>query len=348
MVTLEHAKGWVKAGHNVTWLTAGYSGAARESTIEGVRIVRRAGSFTVYLYAWVYLILNARLVDVVVDQVHGIPFFSPLFTRKPVVVFIHEIAGEIWDVMFPFPINRIGKFLERWYFQLYRRCLFWTIAPSTLEELVARGIPRKNCVAIPNPLIVSDRKLLKARPKEAAPTYVFISRVVRMKGIEEVIKAFSFILQAQPDAQLWIIGGGETGYIVELRRMMGEYHIADHVTLYGRLLEEKKFERLSRAHILLHASVKEGWGLVVLEAAAVGTPAVVYNVSGLKDVVKDGKTGIVIRDNSPAEMAREAVKLQQDSVRYGSYQKNAKAWVDSLKWHDVVKKSLKILIHTTI
>lgn len=348
LVTMEHAKGWVRAGHRVTWLTATYPGAKKESTVEGVHFVRRAGTFTVYLYAWAYLMLNARLVDVVVDQVHGIPFFSPLFTRKPVVVFIHEIAGEIWDAMFPFPINHIGKFLEGWYFRLYRNCLFWTIAPSTVEELIARGVPREQCVAIPNPLVVSDKRFIREQAKEKAPTYVFISRVVRMKGIEEVIKAFSFILQAQRDARLWIIGSGEDLYMKELARMMDEYHIRDHVTLYGRLSEQKKFDRLARAHVLLHASVKEGWGLVVLEAASVGTPAVVYNVSGLKDVVKNGKTGIVIRHNTPDEMAKEAVLLQKDPERYAAYQKNGKDRVAGLKWPDVIKASLKVLYNATV
>jgi glycosyltransferase involved in cell wall biosynthesis len=342
---MEHAKGWVRAGHRVTWLTATYPGAKPESIVDGVHFVRRAGTYTVYLYAWAYLLANSRLVDVIVDEVHGFPFFSPLFTRKPVVVFIHEIAGEIWDYMFPFPKNVIGKFLERWYFRLYRRCRFWTDAASTIDELVAKGIPRAQCTAIPCPIIV-DKKIKiegKGVPKEKRPTFLFVSRVVRMKGVEEVIKAFSFIIRAKQQAQLWIVGGGEESYIRELIEMIRQYGAEGNVKFFGNVTERKKYDLMARAHLLLHASVKEGWGLVVLEAASVGTPAVVYNVGGLRDVVKNGKTGIVIENNTPVEMAQESLKLLDDQDRYEKYQEGGKAWVASLKWSDVVRRSLAII-----
>lgn len=344
LVTMEHAKGWVRAGHRVTWLTASYQGAKKESNIEGVGFVRRWGSLTVYLYAPIYLLMNAKFFDVIVDEVHGFPFFSPLFTRKPVVVYIHEIAGEIWDFMFPFPINCIGRLLERLYFRLYKTCLFWT-TPSTVEELVSRGIPADQCMVMSNPIITKDSHSLRILPKEKHPTYIFVSRVVRMKGIEEIIKSFSFIVRVQQDAMLWIVGGGENKYFHELKKMIEEYGTSQKVIFYGFVSESKKFELMARAHLLLHASVKEGWGLVVLEAAAVGTPAVVYNVSGLRDVVKNEKTGIVIADNSPSRMAREALQLYIDKRRYKIFQKNGMSWVSSLKWDTVIKQSLDILKH---
>lgn len=343
LVTMEHAKSWVRVGHRVTWLTASYPGAAKENTVDGVHFVRRWGSLSIYLYAPIYLLLNARLVDVIVDEVHGFPFFSPLFTRKPVVVFIHEIAGEIWDFMFPFPKNILGKLLERWYFWLYRNNFFWTDASSTVEELVARGIPRAHCIAIPCPIIQNSKFRTQNIKKEKNPTFLFVSRVVRMKGVEEIIKAFSFITRTQPNAKLWIVGMGEQSYIDELTMMIQEYGIYDHVTFFGNVSEEKKLQLMARAHILFHASVKEGWGLVVLEAASVGTPSVVYNVAGLRDVVKNGETGIVVDSNSPLDLAREGLMLINDTKRYHKYKKNGIEWVSSLRWSVVTKKSLGLL-----
>ena len=347
LVTMEHAKGWVAAGHRVTWLT-GWYGGPKEEIAHGVHIVRRAGSLTIYLYAIAYLLVNGRLFDVIVDEVHGFPFFTPLFTKTPVVLFIHEIAGEIWDYMFPFPKNVIGKLLESWYFKLYRNCYVWTDAESTIDELVERGIPRKQCIAIPCPIVELRTKNQELRTKNQQPTYIFVSRVVRMKGIEEVIKAFAFIYREEAKSKLWIVGGGgEDAYVNELKNMIKEYGIEKNVVWHGIVSEEKKYELMSRAHLLLHASVKEGWGLVVLEAASVGTPAVVYNVSGLRDVVKHGKTGIVLHTNSPQEMAEEAMVLLKNRRMYALYQRNGKKWVDSLKWKDVIKKSLSLLKKAT-
>jgi glycosyltransferase involved in cell wall biosynthesis len=164
-----------------------------------------------------------------------------------------------------------------------------------------------------------------------------------MKGIEEVIKAFSFIIKEQPNAKLWVIGKGEEAYIRQLKQMAEEYRVADHVIFWGAVQEEKKFTLMSRAHMLLHASVKEGWGLVVLEAAYSGTPSIVYPVPGLCDVVKNKKTGIVLSENSPRMMAREAIRLYIDKDTYAYYQKNGKLWAGSLKWKDVAQKSLSIL-----
>lgn len=340
-VTMEHARRWVRGGHSVTWFTSSFSGAVPDETVDGVKIIRRSGSLRVYLLAPIYLMTH-RDYDVVVDEIHGIPFFSPLFTRKPVIAFIHEIAGEIWDFMYPFPINVIGKMLERWYFRIYRHCRFWTDAPSMVDELVAHGIPREQCVSIPCP--ITDQNVpKKAYKKEQRPTYIFVSRVVKMKGIEEVIKAFSFIVREQPDAKLWIVGSGEKRYIDELQDMLMEYGVAGQTVFWGKVPTEKKYELMARAHILLHASVKEGWGLVVLEAASVGTPAVVYDVTGLKDVVKHDRTGFVLSDNNPHRLARESVKLLSDPKRYSRYKLEGIRWVSNLEWSLVASDSLDML-----
>lgn len=345
-VTMEHAKAWVKAGSSVTWLTSHYDRAKVVSIVDGVNFVRRAGSLTIYLYAPFYLLANARSFDVIVDEAHGFPFFAPLFTNKPVVMFIHEIAGEIWDFMFRFPKNVIGKLLEKLYFVVYRNSIFWTDAPSTVEELVERGIPRKQCVAIPCPIIQKHDTKIKNWEKQKHPTFLFVSRVVRMKGVEEVIKAFSFVQRELKDAALWIVGSGETDYIAELQEMVKEYGTSGSVTFFGEVSENKKYELMARAHILLHASVKEGWGLVVLESASVGTPAVVYNVPGLRDVVQHNKTGFVVESSSPVEMARAALKLLSDRKRYSTYQQNGREWASGFKWKDVTQTSLSVLKRT--
>ncbi|MCX6705015.1 MAG: glycosyltransferase family 4 protein, partial [Candidatus Woesebacteria bacterium] len=207
LVTHEHARAWVKAGHEVTWFTSSFPGSQSEEVVDGVFFVRRGNSFTVYFFAPLYYFFSGKKFNVIIDEIHGLPFFTPLYARIPKVAFIHEIAGEIWDYMFSFPKNVIGKLLERWYFRVYKHCLFWTDAPSTAKEISQWGIPRSQCIAISCPVICNLTP--RPRPKETTPVYLFVSRVVRMKGIEEVIKAFSFILREQRDSRLWIIGGGD-------------------------------------------------------------------------------------------------------------------------------------------
>lgn len=373
IVTMQHARGWVKHGHDVTWITSRYKkditmdddnlpagkaglndGTINEETIDGVVIKRIGVLGMLHVKVALFLLSHGNSYDIIVDEIHGIPFFAPLFTRTPVVAFIHEVADEIWDYMYPFPINKMGKLLESLYFTVYKKCTFWTDAPSTIDELVERGIRRDHCVAIPCPITrtasTENRKLKidTVVKKDPHPTFLFVSRVVRMKGVEEVIKTFAFIQKELPHANLWIVGGGETRYVSVLRKMVVEYGISNNVTFFGSVNENKKYELMARAHILLHASVKEGWGLVVLEAASVGTPAVVYNVPGLRDVVHTGKTGIVIAKNSPNVLAKAATQLILDKIRYKLYQKTGKERADNLSWDDAIKNSEGVLLRTTI
>lgn len=238
IVTLEHAKAWVKKGYSVTWFTSKFKNAPQEEIIDGVNIVRRGNSLTVYLYAPFFYVFSKQKFDLVIDEIHGIPFFTPIYVRKPKIAFIHEVAGDIWDYMFPFPVNKIGKFIEPLYFKLYKNVQFWTDANSTIDDLVDKGISRKNCIAINCP--ISHRSLSVIPRKEKYPTFIFVSRVVKMKGIEEVIRSFFYILRELRDAKLWIVGDGEKSYVEELKETMRSYAISPKVKFLVEFRKNKK------------------------------------------------------------------------------------------------------------
>lgn len=344
VVTQEFAKGWVKKGFRVIWFTSSFRGALRNERVGGVEIVRQGNFITVFLLAPFYYFSHRREIDIVIDEIHGLPFFTPLYVKKPIIAFIHEVAAEIWDYMYPFPINKVGKCMEKFCLRFYRHITFWADAVSTISELHLLGISRNHCVAISLP--ITNRVIRGLPKKETHSTFIFVSRVVKMKGIEEVIKAFGFILKEDPSAMLWVVGRGDASYVRWLKKMLSGYGADDHVVFWGGVSEEKKLELMRRAHILLHASVKEGWGLVVVEAASQGTPSVVYNVSGLCDSVKHNKTGVVLTDNSPFCMAREALLLLHNKKKYERFQKKGLEWSASLTWDKAVKQSLDLIEKT--
>lgn len=348
IVTMEHAKAWVKAGHQVTWVTSIFPKAKKEEIIDGVKFIRRGSFLSLYIFAPFYYLFSGNKFDVVIDEIHGIPFFTPLYVRTKKIAFIHEVAGEIWDYMYPFPINKIGKLFEGFYFRLYKHIQFWTDAPSTIGDLASHGIPKENCIAIPCPV---SNKIIGSLPvKEKNPTFIFVSRLVKMKGIENILEAFANIYKENPKSKLWLVGGGESNYIrllkSKIQHLESQFNIPNlgsSIIFYGRVNEEKKLELMRKAHVLLHASIKEGWGLVVLEAASQGTPSVVYKVNGLVDSVKDDKTGIIVKDNKPEIMAKEALNLISDKKKYKKLQQGGINWVKSLTWNEITNQSLKIL-----
>lgn len=342
-VTMQHLKHWAKSGHQVTLFTAGYNGSKESEEIEGVSIIRRGGSLTVYPNAALYLLIHSHEYDVIVDEIHAFPFFANFVWRTPVVAFIHEVAGEIWDYMWFSPLNYVGKFLEPLLLRFYgiRHIQFWTDAPSMKRELEKCGIPPSRITAIACPLIGELPK--KEIAKNKTFTVIFLNRIVPMKGISDVLRAFSKIHQKYDSAELWIVGSGDEQYIKSLQEEAESLHVGKNITWWGKVEENKKYELLGKADILLHASVREGWGLVVLEAAAMGTPSVVYDVPGLKDVVKNNVTGIVTQKNLPDEMAEDACRLYEDKDRYNKYSDAGKKWVASLSWDTVTRESELLL-----
>jgi len=144
---------------------------------------------------------------------------------------------------------------------------------------------------------------MTARPaveKEPVPTVVFIGRLSANKRPKHAVRAFGLVRRQLPDAQMWVIGGGPEE--AKLRRAAGP-----GVIFLGHVSEEEKHERLARAHALVATSVREGWGLVVTEAAASGTVSIGYDVPGLRDSI--GASGGVLTRADPVSLATGLVGL---------------------------------------
>ncbi len=340
IVTLEHAKRWVEKGYEVTWFTSAFKGCERRETLNGINIIRWGNYITVYLLAPIFYFLSHGKFDIVIDEIHGIPFLTPIYVRKPKIVIIHEVADSIWNYMFPWPINIIGRFSEKFYFKIYKNMEFLVPSKSTRHDLVQKGIPRTKinmfyCGVNKPPLL--------SLQKEKNPTFIFISRLVKMKGIQNVIDSFCMIKIRLPNAKLWVVGDGDKDDVSRFKLRVRESGLLRDVIFFGRVSEKKKFELMRRAHILLHASVREGWGLVVIEAASQKTPSVVYNVGGLRDSVINNKTGIVIKNNTPLELSNQAVQLYEDKKTYKRLQRESLEWVNFLTWERSVSSSLKLI-----
>jgi glycosyltransferase involved in cell wall biosynthesis len=174
------------------------------------------------------------------------------------------------------------------------------------------------------------------KEKETNPTVVFIGRLKKAKLPHHALQAFSIIKREIPDAKMWIIGDGY------LRKKLESLKSKD-VTFFGHVSNEKKYELLSRAHIILVPAVREGWGLIVTEANAMGTPAMGYDVHGLRDSIRHDETGITIKERSPEAMAQQAILLLRDSNRLFKYSTNALEFSKQFSWDKTASSFHKVL-----
>ena len=341
-VTLEHAKAWVKNGFSVTWLAGSFSGAKQNEEIEGVHILRYGSPLTIYFLApFFYWFKWGCRFDLVFDEIHGIPFLSPLWAFKSKkLAYIHEVAQEIWDEMLPFPINVLGKLYERFYFYFYRNVPFLTGSNSTKQDLIRYGINDKHITVIPHGLFLNP--VTEVPQKEKNLTLLYVSRLVKMKGIEDAIKIFEEVKKKEKEAKFWVVGGGEERYVAKLHTLVTELGLESSITFFGYVDEKKKIELYQKAHFLLHTSVREGFGLVVIEANSQGTPALTFNSPGLRDVVKDGINGYTFPKGDNASIASKCIALH-NSPKYDSLALSSIQLSKEYNWGTITQQSLRFI-----
>jgi glycosyltransferase involved in cell wall biosynthesis len=327
----------VKKGYEMTLFTSHFLNAQKNENIEGINIIRDGGRYSVYSKAARYCRKYAKSYDIVIDEINVKPFLTPKFLKrekKPIIALIHQISPEQFLLELPFPISYIGYYyLEKKWLSYYKDILTLTVSNSTKEDLERLGFRR--VALIPEGLSINP--LQDVPRKESAPTIVFIGRLKRHKLPDHAILAFSSIKRQIDNAQLWIIGDGY------MRKELEKKFNIENVTFYGRVSSELKYRLLSKAHLVLVPAIREGWGLVVTESNAVGTPAIAYNVPGLRDSVKNGETGILVKENSPDQLAQAAVSLLNDRELLAKYSSNALDFSRQFTWDHTANSFDKII-----
>ncbi len=321
VVTYEIARRLVKQGDYIEWFAASFPGALAEEDLDGIRVIRAGRQWTVHWAAYCHY--RGRLqkhFDAIIDEVNTIPFFTPLWADIPLLMFIHQLAREVWWYESPFPLNAVGYLAEPWYLRLYRRRPILTISPSTEFDLRRLGFDGPITI-VPEGL----EAMTKSRVvKESRPTFAYVGRLSASKRVADVIRAFAIFSAFRP-GQLWIVGDGTPAHARHLRKIATRLRVEDEVKFLGRVSQEDKHNLMARAHALVLASAREGWGLVVIEANACGTPAVVYDVPGLRDAVRHEETGLVVAA-SPEDLAAGMLRLWNDRLLYDRVTDHALAW----------------------
>ena len=309
------AAGLVGLGWDVTVVCARYPGSLAVEEREGFRIVRAGEGLGLYRRTAAALLARRfHPVDVVVDVQNGMPFCSPLFTRTPVVNLVHHVHREQWRVLFPPALARLGWFVESvvgpW---VYRRHRYVAVSEATRTELGDLGVAPDRVSVVHNG---TDVRPVPGRPRAARPTVLVVSRLVPHKRIEVAIEAVAALRAQLPDVRLVVAG---TGYWEsELRARVDALGVGDHVELLGWVPEDEKHRLMADAWVMAAPSVKEGWGLSVIEAAAHGTPTVAFaDAGGLSESVVDGETGLLVRGGTAEFTAALRRLLVDDALREG-------------------------------
>jgi glycosyltransferase involved in cell wall biosynthesis len=287
------------SGVGVTLRTARYAGASRREMVDGVRISRAGGRYSVYV--WALLAMAAARMglgatpDVVVDTQNGLPFLARLIYGRRVVVLVHHCHREQWPVAGPV-LGRLGWFIESrlspW---LNRRNQYVTVSLPSARDLVALGVESDRIAVVRNGLDEAPAHTLSG-PRAAGPRVVVLSRLVPHKQIEDALEAVAELRERIPRLHLDIIGDGwwRQRLVDHTQRL----DLSEAVTFHGHVDDVTKHHVLQSSWVHVLPSRKEGWGLAVVEAAQHKVPTVGYRSSGgLSDSIVDGVTGILVDDH---------------------------------------------------
>jgi glycosyltransferase involved in cell wall biosynthesis len=309
MLTHEVARR-LAARHDLTWFTSRADGQPREEEIDGVRVVRRGSEATTRLFAPSFG--RAGSWDVVVEEINTLPYFAHVWSSAPAVLFIPQLAREIWWYEAPKMVAWLGWAAEPLYLAAYRRVNAITISESTSKDLRRFGLRGRIEVL---PIAVSTPALAELAPSEPRGELVAVGRLVPSKRFDHAIRALAKLRESHGSARLTIIGEGPERTSLEL--LVEQLGLGEAVRFKGHVTEQEKVDLLERADVLLACAVREGWGLTTTEAARLGAPAVVYDVPGLRDSVADGGTGLLTKP-SPLALAEGVKRLLDDRSYYDS------------------------------
>ena len=309
--------------YDITIFSAQFHGGLPAECIDGVNIIREGGKYSVYNKARNYYKKHKDSYDIVIDEINVKPFLTPKFVKeKPILTLIHQMSTELFSSELSFPLNYIGRYyLENKWLSYYKELPIVTVSNSTKEDLEKRGF--KNISVIPVGL--STTALSVMPQKESIPTLIFIARLVKHKLPHHAIEAFSQIKKKIPSLRLWIIGDGY------MRSRLEKANVKD-VTFYGHVGSELKNKLLSKAQLVLVPATREGWGLVVIESNAMGTPVVAYDVPGLRDSVMHGQNGILTREKTSASLGISAISLLNDPKTLDELSSHALAYSKQFSW----------------
>jgi glycosyltransferase involved in cell wall biosynthesis len=342
IVNEELAKRLVQNGYEVKLIVGGYQDSTPKEIIDGYEIIRVGGRWTVYWQAYQYYKKNLQgWADLVIDEINTVPFFAKFYVKEKNILFIHQLCREIWFYQMFFPLKWIGYIIEPIYLRLLNDRPVITISNSTKSELQKLGF--KDIQIISEGIEIDPVENLDTITKYPNPTILSLGSIRAMKRTKDILQAYNLAKQSIPNLELVIAGDSNDPYGQEFLQEIQKSEYKKDIQYLGKVSKQKKIELMQQSHIILVTSVKEGWGLIVTEANSQGTPAIVYDVDGLRDSVIHNQTGLVCSTNTPANLAQNIAKLFSDQKLYAKLRREGHKLSQTITFEQSYKDFIKII-----
>ena len=303
----------------------------------GYDVVRRGSRYTVFARAAAAELLGRMgRSDALVEIWNGVPWFSPVWYRGPRLAVIHHVHGPMWDQVMPRPFAAMGRLLEaRIAPPFYRGGATVTPSESTRHELLGLGFRADRVTAVPNGV---EEHFTPGGARSTSPLVLAVGRFAPVKRFHLALQAAAQARQVVPDLRLRLVGNGPLA--ADLRAWVAAHQAEDWVEFAGYVDRHRLPDEYRRAWVVLSASLAEGWGLSLTEAAACATPAVATDIRGHRCSVVDGQTGLLAR---PERLGDVLGALLVDRARREDLGRAAAARARTLTWERSATGVLEVL-----
>lgn len=331
VVLREFMQRQVADGHKVSLLTVRHPGSAAREMMDGIDIIRIGNNRYTHSFQalWHYVTKLRDRYDIVIETVNTAPYLSVLFKgRGKRFALAHQLAREVWFHEAKTPLSHLGYYvLEPAALRLMStaKVPLITISESTKQDIARYGWAPERTHIVSEGIELEPVADLGAVRKFSRPTMLSLGAMRGMKRTLDQIEAFELAKRDIPDLQFKLAGDSKGPYGERVLARIDASPYKQDIEYLGRVSTKDKIRLMRQSHIIVVTSVKEGWGLIVTEAASQGTPAVVYDVDGLRDSVQHGQTGIVTTA-TPAHLARGVTELLGDPSYYDVVRRNAWEW----------------------
>ncbi|MEZ5137767.1 MAG: glycosyltransferase family 4 protein [Acidimicrobiales bacterium] len=334
----EVARHWSEAGIEVVMRTSYAQGHPPRAVRDGYQVIRKAGRYLVFPRAALSEATHRYgRRDALVEIWNGMPFFSPLWATGPRVVFLHHIHADMWKMVLPPNLARLGDTLERRVApRLYRSSRMITLSPSSKQEMLDVGF-RDELVEIVPPGI--DAQFSPGGARSATPLVVGVGRLVPVKRFDRLIRAVVAARRSAPDLELVLVGTGPDRH--DLEALVEELDAGTFVRFAGR-------GRGRRARRALPLGLD---GRLLVGARGVGHdadrggrlrhPAVATRIPGHVDAVADGRSGLLADDD--ADLARHLARVATDAGLRDRLSAGALEHATTFSWANTATRILEVL-----
>lgn len=328
----------VERGHRVRLVCSGWAGAARRAMVQGIEVARigSRNGFALLGRGAVRRALREETPDILIEDINKLPLFTSGMTDRPLYVIVPHLFGETIFREASLPVATLVWAAERPIPRCYRRATFQAISESTRDDLIERGVAPGR-IRVIHPGVDSTGFTPGAGGRTSPPSFLYLGRLRRYKGVDVAIHALARARQARPDLILNIAGTGED--LARLRRLTRSLDQESAVRFLGFVSEERKLALLRETWANLLPSPKEGWGITVVEAAACGTPSLVSDSPGLRDSCRHGETGYLVPHGDATALAARMLELAADPALVERLGHQGRSFAEQLSWDRTARET---------